>query len=256
MAEIEDGEVPAGSELPDLPSESGRAPRETKSRAAPIERKPLHDQLVSRLADLIIEGDLAPGARIPERELSERFQVSRTPLREALKVLASEGLIELLPNRGAVVAKLTVEDVEEMFPVMGALEALSGELAASRITEEEIIEIQALHYQMVLHYKRQELNPYFRLNQQIHERIMEAAGNATLLKMYRSLAGRIRRARYVANMSQARWDRAVAEHEEILKALVDREGRKLGELLKSHLQNKCETVKESLLTEEHREARA
>jgi len=256
MTQTDENQSPAASGTTDLPFEPDAGPREDRNRAAPIERKPLHDQLVSRLADLIIEGDLAPGVRIPERELCARFQVSRTPLREALKVLASEGLIELLPNRGAVVAKLTVEDVEEMFPVMGALEALSGELAANQITDEEIAEIQALHYQMVLHYKRQELNPYFRLNQQIHERIMEAAGNATLSKMYRSLSGRIRRARYVANMSQARWDRAVAEHEEILKALVAREGRRLGELLKSHLQNKCETVKESLLTEERREARA
>jgi len=220
-----------------------------KSADQPIERQSLHGQLVARLRDLIIEGDLAPGERVPERELCERFGVSRTPLREAFKVLAADGLIQLLPHRGAKVARLTVADMEEMFPVMGALEALAGELAAERIGEEGIAEIQALHYQMVLHQKRGELAPYFRLNQQIHEKILAAAGNDTLSTIYRGLAGRIRRARYLANMSNARWAQAVVEHEAILKALVARDGPALGRILKDHLKNKCETVKESLLAE-------
>ena len=216
---------------------------------APIERRSLHDQLVARLRDLIIEGNLAPGTRVPERELCARFGVSRTPLREALKVLAADGLIQLLPNRGATVARITLADLEEMFPVMGALEALAGELAAARISEEGIAEIQALHYQMVLHHKRGELAPYFRLNQQIHEKILAAAGNETLGGIYRGLAGRIRRARYQANMSAVRWARAVAEHEAILRALVACDGPALGRILRDHLKNKCETVKESLLAE-------
>ena len=228
------------------------APRtdETGGKSAPIARRSLHDQLVGRLRDMIMEGDLAPGARVPEKELCERFDVSRTPLREALKVLASEGLLNLLPNRGATVAKLTLKDVAEMFPVMGALEALSGELAADRISDEGIAEVRALHYQMVLHHQRAELPDYFRLNQMIHEKIMEAAGNPTLAGLHRGLAGRIRRARYMANMTQARWDQAVAEHEEILAALTARDGLRLGELLKQHLANKCETVKEALVAED------
>jgi DNA-binding GntR family transcriptional regulator len=203
----------------------------------PIARVSLHDELVARLRDMVIEGEIAPGSRVPERELCQRFHVSRTPLREALKVLAADGLIQLAPNRGARVAELTEADVEEMFPVMGALEALAGELAASRITEEGLAEVRALHYQMVLHHKRGELAPYFRLNQQIHE------------KIHRGLAGRIRRARYLANMSAQRWARAVEEHEAILAALEARDGPRLGALLKDHLKNKCETVKEALQSE-------
>jgi len=222
----------------------------TQVDADPVERRPLHDQLVDRLRDMIIEGALVPGVRVPERALCERFQVSRTPLREALKVLASEGLVVLRPNRGATVAQLTLADLDEMFPVMGALEALAGELAAERITDRELAEIRALHYQMVLHHERRELAPYFRLNQRIHELILAAAGNGTLNQMYRGLAGRIRRARYVANMSPARWAQAVAEHEAILEALAARDGPSLSRILKDHLENKCETVKESLLAEE------
>ena len=218
------------------------------ARGEPIARASLHDELVERLRDMIVEGELAPGDRVPERSLCGRFGVSRTPLREALKVLASEGLLELLPNRGAAVARLTGDDLEEMFPVMGTLEALAGELACARVTEEQLAEIRALHYQMVLHHTRGELRQYFRINQRIHELIMEAAGNATLTRMYRSLSGRIRRARYVANMSKARWAQAVEEHEAILEALSARDGARLADILKRHLRNKCETVRESFLT--------
>lgn len=225
------------------------APLTTSGRGAPISRATLHDELVGRLRDLIVEGDLAPGVKVPERQLCERFGVSRTPLREALKVLASEGLLDLSPNRGATVARLTVADLDEMFPVMGALEALAGNLACARITDEEIAEIRALHYQMILHHTRRELPQYFRLNQRIHQCIMAAANNGTLSRMYASLAGRIRRARYMANMTQERWDRAVEEHEAILEALTQRDGAHLGRILQEHLHNKGETVKESLLTE-------
>ena len=79
----------------------------------------LHGNLVANIRKLIVEGDLEPGAKVPERILSERYGVSRTPLREALKTLASEGLLELLPHRGARVARLTAEDVDQMFPIMG-----------------------------------------------------------------------------------------------------------------------------------------
>ncbi len=219
------------------------------SPATRIPRATLHDELVGGLRDLIVEGELTPGTRVPERELCTRFGVSRTPLREALKVLASEGLLALLPNRGAQVTGLTTADIDEMFPVMGALEALAGELACARITDEEIAEIRALHYNMVLQYTRRELPEYFRLNQSIHKRILEIAGNATLTRMYAGLAGRARRARYVANMTKARWDQAVEEHEAILDALAQRDGPRLARILKMHLQNKCETVKESLLAE-------
>jgi len=208
--------------------------------------KPRYDDVVSGIRDLIVEGELAPGSHIAERVLCERFGVSRTPLREALKVLASEGLIELAPNRGARVLLLTEEDVEEMFEVMGTLEALAGELAARHITGEQLAEVKALHYQMALHYARGELMPYFRLNQEIHGKIFEIGGNRTLMTVYSGLAGRIRRARYIANISKPRWAEALDEHEQILTALGTRDGGTLGSILKDHLRKTCETVKQSL----------
>ena len=215
------------------------------------EREPstLHANLVERIRELVIEGDLEPGAKVPERILCERFNVSRTPLREALKTLASEGWLEILPHKGARVTRLSEEDVDQMFPIMGALEALSGELACANLSEEQFAEIRALHYQMVLHYTRRELAPYFQINQLIHEKILAAAANPLLVQMYQTLSGRIRRARYVANMSEDRWAQAIEEHEEMLSALASRDGQSLANVLRRHLSNKCETVKAHLRQE-------
>ncbi len=209
----------------------------------PIRRPSLHQETVARVREMIYEGQLAAGERVPEKALCQRFAISRTPLREALKVLASEGLIELLPNRGARVAKLTAAAVDEMFPVMGALEAVAGELACARISDVEIDEVRALHYQMAIHHKRGELKEYFAINQRIHGKILEAAGNPTLTALYKSLTARIRMARYVANLSRERWNQAMVEHEQILGALAKRDGGKLASVLKTHLKNTCETVK-------------
>ncbi|MEQ9608713.1 MAG: GntR family transcriptional regulator [Kiloniellaceae bacterium] len=214
--------------------------------AAPIQRRPLHNELADRLRHMIVEGELAPGEKLAEKELCEQFGVSRTPLREAMKVLATEGLVLLTPNRGCAVAKLTLADLDEAFPIMGALEALSGELACRHITDAEIARIRDLHERMVKKYEAGALRDYFKLNEQIHQLILNAARNPTLAPMQLSLSGRVRRARYMANMSPARWSRAVAEHEKILEALSARDGKRLAVLLKDHLANKLQTVKDAL----------
>jgi DNA-binding GntR family transcriptional regulator len=214
--------------------------------AAPIQRRPLHNELVDRLRHMIIEGDLAPGEKLSEKDLCIQFGVSRTPLREAMKVLASEGLVQLTPNRGGTVARLTLADLDEAFPIMGALEALSGELACRNITDAEVARIEELHRRMVRKYEAGALRDYFKLNEQIHQMILDAARNPTLSQMQLSLSGRVRRARYMANMSPARWARAVEEHENILEALAARDGKRLAVLLKDHLANKLQTVKDAL----------
>ena len=106
-----------------------------------IERRTLHDEVVSRLRAMLVDGRIAPGAKLNERELCERLRVSRTPLREAIKLLAAEGLVDLLPNRGAVAVKLDETDVVHIFEVLADLEGMSGELAARRISDAELGEI-------------------------------------------------------------------------------------------------------------------
>lgn len=212
----------------------------------PIVRRSLHDELADRVRAMIVEGEIEAGARINERELCLRFGVSRTPLREALKVLAREGYVRLTPNRGAAAAGLTVEDLEEAFPVMGALEALAGELACRNAVDAEIADILATHAEMRERHRAGDRPAYFRLNERIHLAIAAASRNATLEQMQRSLDGRVRRGRYQANLSRARWDQAMAEHEEIAEALARRDGERLGEVLRRHLQNKLGALREAL----------
>jgi DNA-binding GntR family transcriptional regulator len=203
----------------------------------------LHDEVVARLRDMLVEGTIAPGARIPERELCAAFGISRTPLREALKVLASEGHVTLLPNRGSRAAKLTLKDVHDLFELCAGLEALAGELACERIGPAALEAILALHGEMAEHYRRHALQDYFRCNRAIHEAIVEAAGNAALSGVYELVTARIRRARYNAPMPPPNWELAIREHEAIANALVRRDGAALAHLLRRHLRNKQLEIK-------------
>lgn len=211
-------------------------------KGEPIRRRTLHEDLVIKIRELIVGGQLPPGSKIPEKDLCDRYGVSRTPLREALKVLAIDGLVALEANRGARVTQITRRDLEEVFPVMGALEALAGELACRHITDAETAEVRRLHDMMVGHYRAGQLQAYFAVNEQIHEAILAAARNGTLIAQYRTLAAQVRRARYVANMTAARWEQATAEHDDIIRALEARDGVALSAILKRHLENKLITV--------------
>lgn len=207
-----------------------------------INRTNLHAEVTTRLRDLIVEGVIPPGARLNERVLCEQLQVSRTPLREALKVLAAEGLAELLPNRGAVVTPISIAEIDHVFEVLGPLEGLSGELACARISNAQYAEIRALHFEMLVHYNHADRAEYFRCNQAIHLGINRAAGNPVLQASYGALNARVRRARYFANLTQERWDKAIAEHGQILEALERRDGARLRRILEIHLKNKRDVV--------------
>ena len=219
----------------DMPSQ---ALADADNRAG--EEQTLHGEILTRLRDHIVEGNIPDGGRVPERQLCEMLKISRTPLREALKVLASEGLVELLPNRGARVRALGERDLGELFDLMGGLEGLAGRLACENITDEEIAEIERLHYEMYGFYLHGDMHGYFRVNQLIHQKILEASRNATLRSTYANLAGRIRRVRYSANFARKRerWGEAMREHESILDALRRRAGSELSDILFKHLRNK------------------
>lgn len=216
------------------------------NQVSSIKRTSLHEELTERLRAMIIEGVLVAGEKVPEKNLCDQLGVSRTPMREALKVLAAENLLTLEPNRGARVRAITVESLEEVFPIMGAFEALAGELACKNITDAQISDIKKSHRKMIKHYHENDLPGYFRYNQRIHEAIMLAAGNPTLSTMHQSVAVSIRRARYQANMNTERWQQAVQEHENIIMALEIKDGQLLGNILKQHLMNKFETIRQWL----------
>ncbi|PRY71563.1 GntR family transcriptional regulator [Halomonas ventosae] len=207
-----------------------------------IQQRSLYLDVADRVRELIEQGDLAPGERISEKQLCERFGVSRTPLREALKVLASEGLVELLPNRGARVVRLTLKMVKDTYDLMGALEGLSGELACQNISDEGIRAIRALHDEMLRHYRERNLPDYFRVNQRIHEGILAASANEVLQETYSNLSQRVKRVRYSKKMTDDFWRKAVQDHEHMILALEARDGRRLGQILRDHLCNKLEVA--------------
>jgi DNA-binding GntR family transcriptional regulator len=204
----------------------------------------LHDEIVAKLRDYIVENNLPEGARIPERQLCEMFGISRTPVREALKVLASEGLVDLLPHRGSRVRSLSEQDICDLFDLMGGLEAVAGRLACESITEGEVADIERLHHEMYAHYLRRDLHAYFTANQRIHARIVAAARNPALSAVYSGYAGRLRRARFSANLAtrQDRLGMAMREHEAILDCLRRRAGSELSDVLFQHLRNKRAAV--------------
>jgi DNA-binding GntR family transcriptional regulator len=211
-----------------------------------IPRASLHEQVAMRLRQMLVEGAIAPGAKLNERELCEVLEVSRTPLREAIKMLAAEGLVELLPNRGAIALQLDEGSIRHTFEVMGGLEALSGELAAQRITDDELAEIRALHFEMLAAYTRRDLSAYYRLNSRIHRAINAAAKNPVLCDTYDRVNARLQALRFRSNQHGEKWKDAVEEHEKMIDALTRRDGAALRSVLASHLANKLQVVLQQL----------
>jgi DNA-binding GntR family transcriptional regulator len=201
----------------------------------PIEWRSLHEAVTARLRDLIAAGELPEGSRIVERELCDQLGVSRTPLREAFKVLAVEGLVEILPNRGAVVSRIGPAEARDMLRVIARLEALAGELACANATDAEIKGVRAQHDSMLKLYRRNERAEYFRLNQEIHLSIVRIARNEPLRAMHGLLHARMKRIRFRGNDIPGNWAAAVADHDEIMSSLERRDGKALGAVLQRHL---------------------
>lgn len=189
---------------------------------------------VDALRALILEGVLRPGTRLSERAVRAQLDVSRTPLREALKVLSSEGLVTLEPNRGATVTRLSLDDLKSSFELLAALEGAAAEAACARAADGEIEAITRLHEQMLAHYEARNLADYFRFNKAIHLAIVDAGHNSAIARVYRAESARVDRYRYTSNREPAIWARSIRQHEHILDALRQREGGLLRECLVSH----------------------
>jgi DNA-binding GntR family transcriptional regulator len=210
----------------------------------PITPAGLHEQAAARLRTWLVEGRIAPGAKLNERELALALQISRTPLREAIKMLATEGMVDLLPNRGAVAVKLTEADVMHSFELLAMLEGHAGELAAQRISDVARDELRAKHFEMLACHARRDLSGYYRLNALIHADINAAAANPVLAHTYRSVNARVQSLRFRTNQNDSKWQRAVKEHSQMLDALDARDGLALRGILQTHLQHKRDAVLE------------
>jgi DNA-binding GntR family transcriptional regulator len=229
----------------------------TSAAAAPVkpargtarklpERVALHELARDRLRAMIVRGDLAPGIALQETQLSEELGISRTPLREALKLLAAEGLLELRSNRSAQIAPLRQNEIDEIFEVISAIEGIAAQLAASRITNQEIKRLTQLQERMETHHDSGKLEEYFKINQEIHGFIVACAKNGVLQSTHDTLLARAERARFFALSSRTRWDDSVREHRQILKALKARDPEAASRALTQHVLRTGRAVNEQL----------
>jgi DNA-binding GntR family transcriptional regulator len=224
-------------------SQNRSAPSKSVSKLAPetndrkqIVRGNLHDEVAAVLRDMIIQDELPPGTRIPEKDLCVQLGISRTPLREAIRVLASEGLVKPLPRRGAIVAIPDPDEIQGLFFAIGAIESVCALLACVSFTDVEIENIIKLHKKLVqFHARGQRTKEYFQTNLAIHQAIVRGARNSFLAELHQSLSVRILRARFFVDVPNSAWSRALVEHEQIAVLSQRRDGRKLSELLLQHM---------------------
>jgi DNA-binding GntR family transcriptional regulator len=197
-------------------------------------RAPLHGGVLERLRQMIIRGKLKPGDRISEIDFGQAFGVSRTPLREALKLLAAEGLVEIRPHKGAVIANISLDEISEIFSLMNSLELMAGPLVCERISNIDLQVLEGIVKGMDDCQDDGDLEGYFDLNTEFHNRIVALSGNRVLTQVYADMFGKLQRARYRVNYDLRRWKESSAEHHWIMEALRVRNGEEFGHRLKVH----------------------
>ncbi|WP_337269606.1 GntR family transcriptional regulator [Oryzifoliimicrobium ureilyticus] len=199
-----------------------------------IKRASLHHHVVDKLREMVSRGDLPAGERLNEVALAQALGVSRTPMREAVKLLASEGLLELLPGRGARVRQYSAEELMDVFDVLGALERHAIEIAVSRMKPKALAAIERLHIQMGEAYAKRNKKAYFKANQKLHGLIVELAGNPQLAATHMTLTKQSVHNRHETLMSEQRWKESVAEHQAIFDAIVAKNAALAGVLMLDH----------------------
>jgi len=196
-----------------------------------------YEEIARNLRDRIVRGEIQPGDRLREREIASWYAISRTPAREALKQLASDGLVVLTPNRGAEVARFDGQDALNLFRVIAELESLAARCFAERITTSLMAEMESRHALTCRHYERRELDSYFFANSAVHELIVTECGNPILIDAHGRLMMRARVGRHRALLDDQRWSDAMDEHEQMMNALRRHDPDAVAGIWRRHLLN-------------------
>jgi DNA-binding GntR family transcriptional regulator len=207
-----------------------------------IQKKPLHEEIANNLRELIMSGELQEGDKIKEDELCHSMGISKTPLREALRVLSVEGLIKLVPNRGSFVSTPTFEEIREMFDVMSVLEGICARAAAEKITEKDLATLEKLHGRLEENYRRKAQREYIRINNQYHSFVQELAGNRTLNQIINGLRQKILLYRYQSLNLPERFAQSIQEHRDLLQAFRKKNPKKAETLMRRHLKKQCDAL--------------
>jgi DNA-binding GntR family transcriptional regulator len=199
-------------------------------------RKKLSEELREAIEEKIVFGAWPPGMRLDEAELAGQFGVSRTPLREALIQLASLGIVEIRPHRGAVVASLEPQRLVEMFEVMAELEAMCARLASRRITPEELARLRAAHHECSEQAQHAEENAYYYANERFHAIIYEASHNTYLAEQAAQLHRRLRVYRRLQLRARGRLASSFDEHAGVVEAIASGDAERAAARLRDHVQ--------------------
>lgn len=203
-------------------------------------RRSLAEEAADKLREAILLEHLAPGTPVPERELSEAMGISRTPLKDALRLLEMEGLIDYGPTRRPRVANPSLDTLRDNITVLGALEALAGELACAVATEKELSRIAALARDMEV--DGGDALSFFHQDMAFHGAIVAAARNAPLAETHRQYNARLWRARFLSSRQIDRRENTLAEHDRIVTALMARDGAATANAMRAHLRSTIENI--------------
>lgn len=206
--------------------------------AVVVDRRPLTDRVADYVRDLIVQDILQPGDPINVQSICSTLQISQTPLREALKMLAAQGLVDLRPNKRVVVASLAANEIEDMLVVYTEMEKLAGRLAALQATPDDLHALQQQEQALMAAFHAGESLRYFQANQAFHQALVHASHNATLIELHNNLNARLYRTRFKGNQWNARsgeGQRVAEEHSKILRAIETGNGDLCAELLARHL---------------------
>ena len=204
----------------------------------------LHDEVAAQLRELIFGGELVPGVFIDEVKLAEQLKISRTPLREALKVLTAEGLVRHEPRRGCFVNEVTEQDLDEIFPVLALLEGRCAYEAASHASDADLATLEDLHVKLSRHAKARRINEYYAANYAIHEAIITLASNRWLAGVIADLRNIVKLARLQQLHAPGRLDQSLSEHLAVFAALKARAADGAEAAMRTHLQRQREALRE------------
>jgi len=207
-----------------------------------IQAKTLHQEIVAQIQKMIRKGILVRGQKIDEKSLCESMGVSRTPVREALRLLKSEGLIELIPHKGAFVSQPCIEEINDMFEVMSVLEGTCARLATSHMNDKDLQKIEALHKELEIHYQRRDYVAYLKRNNVFHVFIQELAGNRVLNDVINGLRQKILLYRQRQLYQPERFDQSIQEHRNLMEAFRKRDPDSAESLMKHHLLMQCKAL--------------
>jgi len=208
-----------------------------------LQVQPLHEHVANRIREMIRKGLLNKGDRIVEKDLCASLGISRTPLREALRYLTSEGLITILPHRGAYVAEPSMDEIREMFEVMTLLEGNCAAMAAKKISPGDLRKLEKLHERLENHYKTDQPEKYLDANQKFHSALQEMAGNKVLNDVVNGLRQKIVLYRYRQLYQPDRFEASITEHRALMDALRKQDSVAAENLMRQHLRNQCEALK-------------